>query len=118
MQEYLEKTKIIDFDNIEISNLAKELSKDCNTHEQIAKNCFLFVRDNIHHSGDFKDEITTCKASDVLKYKTGWCYAKSHLLAALLRANSIPTGFCYQRLFYQNSYSIHGLNAVYLKNYG
>lgn len=118
MQEYLEKTKIIDFDNIEISNLAKELSKDCNTDEQIAKNCFLFVRDNIYHSGDFKDEITTCKASDVLKYKTGWCYAKSHLLAALLRANSIPTGFCYQRLFYQNSYSIHGLNAVYLKNYG
>jgi len=35
----------------------------------------------------------TCKASDVLIYGTGYCYAKSHLLAALLRANAIPAGF-------------------------
>lgn len=118
MEEYLEESEIIDFDNKEVYTLAKDLSKDCITDEQIAKNCFLYVRDNIHHSGDFKDKITTCKASDVLKYKTGWCYAKSHLLAALLRANGIPTGFCYQRLFYKDKYSLHGLNAIYLKNYG
>ncbi len=48
----------------------------------------MHVRDNIHHSRDYKDEITTYKASDVLKYKTGWCYAKSHLWAALLRAKT------------------------------
>ncbi|WP_338430147.1 transglutaminase domain-containing protein [Synechococcus elongatus] len=34
----------------------------------------------------------------MLEYRTGYCYAKSHLLVALLRACSIPAGFCYQRL--------------------
>lgn len=60
----------------------------------------------------------TCRASDVLEHKTGYCYAKSHLLAALLRANSIPAGFCYQRLSIDDDgapYSLHGLNAVYLE---
>lgn len=88
----------------------------------ISENCFIYVRDNINHSGDFKDDITTCKASDVLKYKTGWCYAKSHLLVALLRANKIPTGFCYQRLscgkYKDEIYCLHGLNVIYLKDYG
>lgn len=122
MKKYLEETEIIDFKNKEIFSLAIELANDCKNDEEIAKNCFLYVRDNIHHSGDFKDEITTCKASDVLKYKTGWCYAKSHLLAALLRANAIPTGFCYQRLscgeYKEELYCLHGLNAIYLKDYG
>ena len=80
------------------------------------------MRDNINHSGDYNDNITTCKASDVLKYKTGWCYSKSHLLASLLRSNGIPTGFCYQKLSYEKDkkdiYFLHGLNAIYLKDFG
>jgi len=42
-------------------------------------------------------------------------------LAALLRAQEIPTGFCYQRLSVNDNgapYSLHGLNAVYLKEFG
>lgn len=121
-KSYLEETDIIDYSNIAIKKLAKELSKDCNSDEEIAKKCFLYVRDEIHHTGDYKDNITTLKASEVLKYKTGWCFAKSHLLAALLRANNIPTALCYQRLscneYKDNSFCLHGLNAVYLKDYG
>lgn len=63
----------------------------------------------------------TCRASDVLKYKTGYCFAKSHLLAALLRANNIPAGFCYQRLSINDNgepYTLHGFNAVYLPEIG
>jgi ribosomal protein S18 acetylase RimI-like enzyme len=120
--KFLQENKIIDFSHPTIQKLSQELAKDCKNDEQIAKNCFIYVRDNINHSGDFKDDITTCKASDVLKYKTGWCYAKSHLLAALLRANDIPTGFCYQRLscgeYKDDIYCLHGLNAIYLKDYG
>lgn len=122
MTNFLQETNIIDYLNREIQKLAIELSASCTTDIEIAKNCFEYVRDNIHHSGDYKDDITTCKASDVLKYKTGWCYAKSHLLAALLRANDIPTGFCYQRLscseYKKDVYCLHGLNAIYLKDYG
>ena len=122
MQKYLEETEIIDYKNIKVYTLAMDLAKNCKTDIQIAQKCFEYVRDNINHSGDYQDEITTYKASDVLKYKTGWCYAKSHLLAALLRANGIPAGFSYQRLscseYKKDIYCLHGLNNIYLKEYG
>ena len=122
MDKYLRETELIDFSNETLKELAGSLSKNCSSDEEIAKNCFTYVRDEIHHSGDYKDEITTYKASDVLKYGTGWCYAKSILLAALLRANKIPTAFCYQRLscseYVKDVYCLHGLNAIYLKEFG
>ena len=122
MKKYLEKTYIIDYENPYIKILSEKLSLNCKTDVEIAKNCFEYVRDEIRHTGDFKDNITSCKASDVLKHKTGWCYAKSHLLAALLRSNDIPTGFCYQRLscseYKDDIYCLHGLNAIYLKDFG
>jgi len=116
MKEYLKETEIIDYSNSDIKKLAKELSKNCKDDVEIARNCFLFVRDNIRHTGDCKNNITTCKASEVLKFKTGWCYAKSHLLAALLRANNIPTGFCYQRLSC-NEYKKKHLLFAWIKCY-
>lgn len=57
----------------------------------------------------------------MLLHGTGYCYAKSHLLAALLRANGIPAGLCYQRLSLPGHgapYCLHGLNAVYLRELG
>ncbi|MGP2657579.1 transglutaminase-like domain-containing protein [Malaciobacter sp. WC5094] len=123
MTKFLKETDIINYSNQEVYILANQLSQDCTTDIEVAKNCFEYVRDKINHSGDNKDNISTIKASDVLKYKTGWCYAKSHLLAALLRANNIPCGFSYQRLTINddgsgNKFSLHGLNSVYLKNFG
>ena len=121
MKKYLESSYYIDWNNPEIIELAKTLLSNSSAEEELVKNCFEWVRDNIKHSAEFKLSPITCKASDVLTYKTGYCYAKSHLLAALLRANKIPTGLCYQRLSVNDNgapYSLHGLNAVYLKNYG
>jgi len=121
MKEFLKKSKYIDFDDAEVSALAEELSNNLTSKKKIAKACFEWVRDNIQHSLDFKLNPVTCKASDVLKYKTGYCYAKSHLLAALLRANKIPAGLCYQRLSVYDDgapFSLHGLNSVYLDKYG
>ena len=119
MEKYLETSDIIDWQHPEILQLVENLSDE--NVESTAKNCFEWVRDNIRHSSDYKMNPVTCKASDVLKYKTGYCYAKSHLLAALLRANSIPAGFCYQRLSIFDDgapYSLHGFNAVYLPEHG
>ncbi len=70
---------------------------------------------------DHGDPVVTCSASDVLRHRTGFCYAKSHLLAALLRANGIPTGLAYQRLSVNDSgppYCLHGLNAILLPEVG
>lgn len=121
MQKYLEVNTYIDWKHPEILAKAKELSLEDTDTIAITKSCFGFVRDQIKHSGDYKIDTVTCKASDVLKHETGWCYAKSHLLAALLRANNIPAGLCYQRLTIDNNeppFCLHGLNAVYLKKHG
>jgi len=121
MQEYLESSRYIDWHHPEIKILAQSLSAGLSTEEDVAKSCFEWVRDNIKHSSDYKLNPVTCKASDVLTHKTGYCFAKSHLLAALLRANHLPAGLCYQRLSIDDKgapYSLHGLNAVFLKNHG
>lgn len=121
MKEYLESSEYIDWDNENILQLAKELSDQQNDELLVVKNCFVWVRDNIKHSWDYKMNPVTCKATDVLKNGTGYCYAKSHLLAALLRANNIASGLCYQRLSINDNgapYCLHGLNAVFLKDIG
>ena len=118
-REYLAATEIIDWHNSTIVKLASQLKHS--EAETTVKSCFEWVRDNIYHSSDYKMNPVTCRASAVLEHKTGYCFAKSHLLAALLRANSIPTGFCYQRLSVFDDgapYSLHGFNAVYLNKHG
>ena len=121
MEKYLESSRYIDWENPEVVKLSNSLARGQDGEEGIAKSCFEWVRDNIKHSADYKLNPVTCKASDVLKHRTGYCYAKSHLLAALLRANGIPAALCYQRLSIDDngeSYCLHGLNAVYLERYG
>lgn len=128
MQEYLQASEIVDWQNPEILELARQLASTCQTTEETAKSCFEWVRDEIQHSWDYQMNPVTCRASDVLKYRTGYCFAKSHLLAALLRANQIPAGLCYQRLTIDDSSAqtsdinvpctLHGLNAVLLPEFG
>lgn len=121
MKKYLKTSEFIDWDSLEVFEQAQKLASQAQTPEIIIQRCFEFVRDEIKHSWDFKLNPVTCKASDVLKHGTGYCYAKSHLLAALLRANNIPAGLCYQRLTITEDrppFCLHGLNAVYLEQQG
>jgi hypothetical protein len=120
MKQYLASSEFINWDHPDVLAQAKVLSKGAIDLEDVARRCFEFVRDDIQHSWDFQRNPVTCKASDVLKHRTGYCYAKSHLLAALLRANNIPTGLCYQRLTITTEppFCLHGLNAVYLEKFG
>lgn len=114
---YLASTEIIDWHTPAVRKCAKELAADSTDPLTIAERCFHFVRDRIQHSSDYRRSPTTCTASEVLAAGTGFCYAKSHLLAALLRANGIPTGLCYQRLTIDGNgppFCLHGLNAVKL----
>ncbi|WP_121970983.1 transglutaminase family protein [Leptolyngbya sp. BC1307] len=121
MEEYLSTSEVIDWSHPEIIELAEQIASGHETSTAIAKASFEWVRDEICHSFDYQMNPITCRASDVLKYKTGYCFAKSHLLAALLRANQIPAGFCYQRLSVYDKgapYSLHGFNAIYLAETG
>ncbi|AFY91711.1 GNAT family N-acetyltransferase [Chamaesiphon minutus] len=121
MQKYLKSSEIIDWQHPDILALAHQIASTHQTTPEIAKACFEWVRDEIHHSHDYQMNPVTCRASDVLKYRTGYCFAKSHLLAALLRANNIPAGLCYQRLSIDDlgaPYTLHGLNAICLPQIG
>ena len=120
MNNYLTTSEYIDWQDKDLFAQAKDLAMGTSEPAEIASRCFRFVRDEIKHSWDYKLNPVTCKASDVLKYGTGFCFAKSHLLAALLRANQIPAGLCYQRLALSDStrFCLHGLNAVYLNKIG
>src|SRR5262245_55410251 len=119
MRDYLKSTEIIDWQEPGVLEQARRLAAD--TPRETARRCFEWVRDEIRHSGDYQLNPVTCAASEVLRAGTGYCYAKSHLLAALLRANSIPAGLCYQRLSIDEggtSHCLHGLNAVHLADIG
>ena len=121
MQRYLAPSTYVDFEHPEVRACARRLVDNAASELDVVRACFEFVRDEIRHSSDFQLNPVTCTASDVLRHGTGYCYAKSHLLAALLRANGIPAGLCYQRLSVGTSgapYCLHGLNAVYLKDFG
>jgi transglutaminase-like putative cysteine protease len=121
MEAFLRATEIIDWQQPSLRAKALELARGASGDAQIARRCFEWVRDNIQHSADFKRSPVTCAASEVLANATGYCYAKSHLLAALLRANGIPAGFCYQRLSVDDQgppYSLHGFNAIFLCEFG
>jgi RimJ/RimL family protein N-acetyltransferase len=121
LTSYLEPSAVIDWQHEAIRALAEELRSRSSDELSLVRRTFEWVRDNVRHSGDFPSEEVTCRASDVLLHRTGYCYAKSHLLAALLRANGVPTGFCYQRLSTGGDgppYCLHGLNAVCLRGIG
>lgn len=119
--EFLASTDVVDWYHADVHRLAWLLAGGVSDPVEIARRCFGWVRDEVWHSVDHGDTHVTCSASEVLAHRTGFCYAKSHLLAALLRANGIPAGFCYQRLAVGDGgppYCLHGLNAVWLPEIG
>lgn len=117
MKEYLAETPSIDYMNPIIQEKVWELKNKSDDDEEYIKRSFEFVRDEIPHSWDIGSSIVSKTASDVLINKTGICWTKSCLLAALLRANGIPSGISYQLLTIAEDGSVghmvHALNTVY-----
>ncbi|MET9375906.1 transglutaminase family protein [Streptomyces sp. NPDC002992] len=107
LSAYLAAEEVIDHEHPLVREIAARLRADHPDAYSYAKAAFEFVRDTIPHSFDSGDTQVTWRASDVLAQGTGICYAKSHALAALLRAEGIPTALCYQKFEV-----LHGLVAV------
>ena len=118
ISEYLVSDSIVDWQTPAVREKALELAGSLPDEVAKARCLYEWVRDNISHTNDAGLEIVTCTASEVLHHGTGICFAKSHLLAALLRAVGIPAGFCYQVLRMNpptdNEPVLHGFNAIYL----
>ena len=121
MDPFLQPTAIINNTEPSIVAAAAEIAGQARDDEEVARRCFTWVRDAVRHSVDAQLPVVTCTASDVLKHRVGFCYAKSHLLAALLRARGIPAALCYQRLAHEGTGSgffLHGLVAIHLTRHG
>ena len=117
---FLRMDAVVDGDNPRIRWVAEQLTRD--DPAATAERCFTFVRDEILHSMDFAREELPVSASAVLDTGSALCFGKSHLLVALWRACNLPSGFCYQRLRFDdvdpNHYATHGLAAVWLPRFG
>ncbi|MFJ8005407.1 transglutaminase domain-containing protein [Streptomyces fagopyri] len=107
LSAYLAADEAIDHHHPLVRATAARLAKEVVDSYAYARAAFEFVRDTIPHSHDSGDPRVTWRASDALGLRTGICYAKAHALAALLRAEGIPTAFCYQKFD-----EVHGLVAV------
>jgi transglutaminase-like putative cysteine protease len=118
LSEYLVSDEIIDWQTPAVRQKALELAESITDEVDKARCLYEWVRDCISHSADAGLEVVTCTAGEVLQHGTGICFAKSHLLAALLRAVGIPAGFCYQVLRMDPDIDdetvLHGFNAIYL----
>ncbi|MET9950035.1 transglutaminase family protein [Streptomyces sp. NPDC006339] len=112
---YLAASDAVDRDHPVVQATADRLWSANPDAYSYAEAAYTFVRDAIPHSADSGNLRVTWRASDVLATRNGICVAKSHALAALLRARSIPTAFCYQRLTEDGADPVvHGLIALKL----
>lgn len=122
LEAFLIEDEIIDYSKTNIARLSEELYQKSDSEEKYIQLAWEYVRDNIPHSTRIDNDTITCSASEVLAAKHGICFARSHLLAALLRNKSIPAGFCYQKIILDDETApvlvYHGLNGVYVKNPG
>lgn len=122
LDDYLVSDTIVDWTTPDVQQKALDLTRSLSDEITRARCLYEWVRDTIPHSNDAGIDTVTCTASEVLQHGTGICFAKSHLLAALLRAVGIPAGFCYQVLRLNppigNELVLHGFNGIYLASLG
>lgn len=112
---YLGANATVQSDHPDVVALGRQLRDEFPIDTDFARAAFEWVRDNIAHSYDARDRRVTLTASQVLHERVGLCYAKSNLLAAVLRSQGIPTGLAYQRVSdREGGHVVHGLIAVYL----
>lgn len=123
LEDYLlEIPPFIQFHSEGVQQLIRDITYLATDDKERAEIAFEYARDRVRHSFDSGFPWVTISAEDTLNKKEGICFAKSHLLATLLRGMNIPAGFCYQRVMrkgtIESGYALHGLNAVYFPDTG
>ncbi|MEU6018140.1 transglutaminase family protein [Streptomyces sp. NPDC047515] len=116
MSAYLAADEAIDHGHPVVQEAVAALRDKTADAYSYAATAYVFVRDTIAHSADAGDLRVAWRASDVLATRNGICHAKSHALAALLRAAGIPAALCYQALCEGGGEPgpVHGLIAIRL----
>lgn len=87
MKEYLEKTKLLDYDNEQVQNLITSRNWNNLSKKDVIISIYNYIRDEILFGYNLDDNIT---ASQVLLDGYGQCNTKGIFFMALLRAMNIP----------------------------
>ena len=87
MEKYLEKTRLLDYDNETIASLIKNKQWGNIDEKEKVKQIYEFIRDDIPFGYNIDDAIS---ASMVLQDGYGQCNTKGILFMAILRAVNIP----------------------------
>ena len=128
-QIYLQPTQFIDSDSPVIIEYAKTVCGDETADIDKAVKLYYAVRDTVHYQF-YRIDLNTdaLKASTVLARKFGFCISKAVLLAALARAEGIPSrlGFAdvrnhlctdrLKKLMQSDLFIYHGYTELYLEN--
>ncbi|MBM7698644.1 transglutaminase-like domain-containing protein [Kurthia huakuii] len=118
IDDYLKPTDVVNYQHPHIQQIIDTLHIAPLSELEKVQRLYEYVRDDIAHSWDEQNHVVTRTASEVAEHQTGICYAKANLLAALLRKEGIPSGFCYQRLMLfdepEQGYYLHAFNGIYL----
>lgn len=111
---FLTASAAIDRDHPAVQRLASEVRQPRDI--ETMRIAYETVRDRYPHSMDIDATEVSVSASDVLRHGHGICFAKSHLLAAVLRASGMAAGLAYQKLAGDDGGRtfLHALNVVWL----
>lgn len=116
MQEYLQPTEFLDFDNKSVREFAARNSNDAATDKEKAVKLYYAVRDGFQYNPNILDlRREGLKASDLLKRNHGYCVEKAVLLAASARAVGVPSRLSFYIV--RNHIATDKLEKVLKKNY-
>jgi transglutaminase-like putative cysteine protease len=92
MEDYLQPTEFLDFDNSRVYNKAQEITNGLQTDKEKAITLFYWVRDQIKYNMYTYNPSNKAnlKASVTLRRLNGFCMSKAVLLSTFARAIGIP----------------------------
>lgn len=92
LDQYLAPTYFLDSDNPRVAEFAADLARNGKDDREKAVLLYYGVRDLIRYDPySFEDSRKSMKASSVLEKKAGFCVPKAVLLAAVARAQKVPS---------------------------
>ena len=126
-EEYLRPTEFIDSDSPEIQDFAQKAVGDATTPRDKAVILYFAVRDGIYYDPYRIDPSPSAyKASTILRQGYGYCVAKAVVLAAVLRAQGIPSRLHFadvrnhltterlKKMMKTDTFYYHGYNDIWL----
>lgn len=116
MQEYLQPTEFLDFNNEAVREFAEKNTAEMQTEKEKAVALYYAVREGFQYNPYILDlRKEGLKASSLLKRNRGYCVEKAILLAASARAVGVPSRLSFYIV--RNHIATEKLEKALKKNY-